>query len=291
VGLILVFLAESLSTRPRSDDEFEALLGMPLLARLTLADHEEEARQRDDRAGRHSDDIHRLRTSLELANADVGARKIMISSSSRGEEKSVVVADLATALARVGRRVALVDLDLRTRALSRLLGLGDRPGITTLARGDGELRDVVVPVALEDPSRRITPAGSNGRGELPQLDAVSAGPPVANPADVVSSTRAAEILAELESRADAVLVDVPPVLDAPDAAALASSVDGLVLVVSSREARGPKLAEIRRATEAWPVARLGFVLTDGRGGRGHLPGFRRAGRWTSSPAAEPERVG
>ena len=289
VGLILVFLAESLSTRPRSKAEFEALLGMPLLARLTLADHGEDARQQDD-AGRHSDDIHRLRTSLELANADVGARKIMISSASRGEEKSVVVADLATALARVGRRVALVDLDLRSRALSRLLGLDDRPGITTLARGNGELRDVVVPVALEDPSQRTASAGANGRRELPQLDAVSAGPPVANPADVVSSPRAAEILAELESRADAVLVDVPPVLDAPDAAALASSVDGLVLVVSSREARGPNLAEIRRATEGWPVARLGFVLADGRGGRRYLPGFRRAGRWAPSPVAEPERV-
>ena len=288
VGLILVFVAESLSTRPRSTDEYEALLGMPLLARLTLDDQGEGAQQFHDRTV-GSDDVHRVRTSVELANADVGARTIMISSASRGDEKSVVAADLAAALARVGRRVALVDLDLRSRALTRLLGLDDRAGITTLARGDGQIRDAVVAVAFEGPSQRTAIPESNGRREVPQLDAVSSGPPVVDPADVVSSPRAAAVLAELRSRADVVLVDVPPVLEAPDAAALAPSVDALVLVVSSRDARGPNLADIRRAIEVWPVARLGFVLTDGRGGSRHL-GFRRAGRWAPRPVAEPERV-
>ena len=288
VGLILVFVAESLSTRPRSSDEYEALLGMPLLARVTLDDQGEGAQELNDRTV-GSDDVHRVRTSVELANADVGARTIMISSSSRGDEKSVVAADLAAALARVGRRVALVDLDLRSRALTRLLGLDDRAGITSLARGDGPIRDAVVAIALEGPSRRTATPESNGRGELPQLDVVSSGPPVVDPADIVSSPRAAAVLAELGSGADVVLVDVPPVLEAPDAAALAPSVDALVLVVSSRDARGPSLADIRRAVEAWPVARLGFVLTEGKGGRRHL-GFRRAGRWAPSPVTEPERV-
>ena len=286
IGLILAFLAETLGTRPRSEDEFEALLGMPLLARLTLP---VEPADGSDRETRRTDQLHTLRTGLELENAQAGARTIMLTGSSVGDEKSVVATELAAVLARTGRHVTLVDLDLRSRHLSRLLGLEGGIGIASLARGQCELADALEPVALErsEPPAR---AASNGRGQLSRLDAVGAGPAVADPAEVLSSPRVAEALTELERRSELTFVDVASVLDFPDGAIVAPAVDGLVVIVTEREAHAPALIALRRTIDAWPLARLGFVLIEGGSSRGHLGAFRHVKRWTSRPAAERERV-
>ncbi|MGH3110673.1 MAG: division plane positioning ATPase MipZ [Gaiellaceae bacterium] len=289
VALILVFLAESLSTRPRTDDEFEELLGAPLLARLESEGRGRTALLFGD--GAEADSVHKLRINLELAGGAVGRRTIMVTSPRSDEGKSAAVARLGVALARTGRHVTLVDLDLRQGSLTALAGVDNRCGMSALARGECELADALVAIPLDDSSERGAPAASNGRvGSAPLLEVVGSGLAALHAAELVSSRAVASVLAELRERADVVLVDAPPLLEVPDPAAVAAHVDGVLLIVSSRDAHGPTLADTRRVLESWRVATLGFALTGGGTARPHPLQFRRGKPPARTPAGERERV-
>ncbi|MGI8886655.1 MAG: P-loop NTPase [Gaiellaceae bacterium] len=292
VGLVLVFLFESLSTRPRRREEFEALLDGQYLGRQTLEDRGGAPLALDDAAGREADAAHALRASFDLANARLGARTIMVTSPGSGEGKSECALQLAVSLARSGRHVTLVDLDLRTTAITRLTGVDRHLGMTSVIRGECDLTAALVTIPLEDTATGRSHVDSNGRnapGAL--LEIVGSGPPAAvHPAELLSSSQVATVFGDLENRSDVVLVDVPPLLEAPDAAALSACVDAILLVVGARAARGPTLAEARRAIAAWPPAMLGFVLTEGREGRTVVRGVPASPR-SGTHASEPERVG
>jgi Mrp family chromosome partitioning ATPase len=291
VGLILVFLWESLTTRPRSEEELEALLGMPLLARVRLGARGERAPPLGDPSGPEADAVHTLRTNLELANVAVAAKTIMVTSPRAGEGKSVVSARLAVALARAGRHVALVDLDLREASLTRLLGLDDRVGVAAVAGRECELADALVAIPLEDGAEPSGPPDSNGRGDFRGLlEVLGSGQALVHPAELLSSKALAAVLAELERHADIVLVEVPPLLEAPDAAAVSPRLDGLLLVVRSRLARGPTLADARRAVETWPVAKLGFAVVEGGDEWPHVVGLRRVSLPARAKLGQAERV-
>ncbi len=292
VGLILVFLSESLSTRPRRKEEFESLLGGRYLGRQALGNRGGSPSALDDPAGREADAAHALRTSFDLAKAPLVAHTIMVTSPQAGEGKSECALQLAVSLARSGRRVTLVDLDLRKAAITRLTGVDRQFGMTSLIRGECDLTAALATIPLEDTATERPRVDSNGRSAPGAvLEIVGSGPPAAvHPAELISSKQVATIFGELERRADVVLVDVPPLLEAPDAAALSGCVDAVLLVVSARAARGPTLAEARRAIAAWSSPMLGFVLTEGSEGRnGLLSVPARPGQGTQ--VSEPERVG
>jgi Mrp family chromosome partitioning ATPase/capsular polysaccharide biosynthesis protein len=291
VGLILVFLRETLSTRPRDENEVEALLGMPFLGRIRLGGYADVWRSSAGSAGDDGDAIHRLRTNLELANARLGARTIMVTSPGWGEGKSETTAQLGAALARAGHRVTLVDLDMRRSSLSRLLALDDRLGLSAVLRGECDLNEAVVSLSTGNRPERGVLSRTNGRPNgSPLLEAVAAGAIDGHPAEVLSSKALAELLIEVREATDIVLVDVPPLLEAPDAAALISRMDAMLLVMSSAHARGPTLADVRRATDTWNAAKLGFALTEGK----EAPVSRSpSSRVTESPttsASERDRI-
>ncbi|HZO48714.1 MAG TPA: P-loop NTPase [Gaiellaceae bacterium] len=294
VGLVSVFLAELLGTKPRSVAELESLLGTRYLGRIRLGGRDALPLVTDPQ-GAEADAVYALQASLELANRPVGARTVMVTSAHAGEGKSAVCVNLAVALARSGRHVALVDLDLRHPEVARLLGLDDRIGVTSVAHGACGLVEALVAVPLADLEREAASSRSNGRAELGGvLEVVTSGPLPAHPARLLGSKGLAEALAALAQRAEIVLVDVPPVLDAPDAAAVSARLDALLLVVDARRARGPVLAEVRRAVSGWPPRPLGFALVDQKPTRALArplarPPLRARGA-TAPAASELERV-
>ena len=126
-GVGLAFLWETLDTRVRSAEEIAERLGLPLLARIPAPPRRLRNENRlvmlADPAGIHAEAFRMLRTNLEFANLERGARTIMVTSAVETEGKSTTIANLAVALARAGKRVALVDLDLRRPFLARLFAL------------------------------------------------------------------------------------------------------------------------------------------------------------------------
>jgi non-specific protein-tyrosine kinase len=206
-----------------------------------------------------------LRTNIEFLNLDRRARVIMVTSAIDREGKSTTIANLAIAFARTGRRVVLVDLDLRRPTLHEFFGFSGREGLTNVALGQASLDEVMKYVAVEpelSTHRRSGAGNGNGTGAIEGvLQLFLTGPPPPAAGEFAASEAVGEILRDLRERADLVLVDAPPLLQVGDAINLAVRVDALFLVTRLRTMRRPVLKELARVLESCPAAKLGFVLT------------------------------
>ena len=301
LGVLLAFLREALDTRVRSSDEVRSRLGLPLLARLPAPPRRFRADSRlamlVDPGGVAAEAFRMLRTNFELANLDRGAKSIVVTSAVAGEGKSTTAANLAVALARAGRRVVLVDLDLRRPALAGFFGADrDGPGVTDVALGRAGLDEALLAVSItEHEASTPSPAGNGHAPVHGMLHVLPAGHVPADPGEFVNTRALAGILDELRGRADVILVDTPAVLDVGDAMTLSANVDAVLVVTRLRVVRRPMLAELRRLLDASPAAQLGFVATGAEledGYRRETP-YRRRGRQPAAPTRvrDPERAG
>ncbi|MFY9580037.1 MAG: AAA family ATPase, partial [Gaiellaceae bacterium] len=251
LGVGLAFLREALDTRIRSSDEIEARLGLPLLGRIA----EPQRRLRNRNAlvmletprSPDAEAFRILATNVEFMNLDRQARTIMVTSALSGEGKSTTVANLAVAFARAGRRVALVDMDMRRPYLDRFLLPTDGPnvsaaGLTQVVLGRSTLEEALVPIPILDSSGRAS--GNGAVGGL--LELFTAGPALASPSEFFGSRALTDVLGQLERRADLVLLDAPPLLHVSDTIALSAKVDAVIVITNLGVVRRPILNELRR---------------------------------------------
>jgi tyrosine-protein kinase len=281
VGVALALLAESLDRRVRSEEEVDNALDLPLLARIPGPGRRlrknNELLMLDDPSNVHAETFRKLRTSLEFVNADAGAKTIMVTSAVDREGKSTTVANLAVAMARGGRNVALVDLDLRRSMLDRFFGVNPRPGITDLAIGRVEPVDAMRPIPLGAApaslnGRKSASTGPfNGRSTLEGLlHLFPAGTLPPSAGEFLQDTRLATALHEIAGRFDVVLIDTPPLLAVGDAMVLSAHVDAIVVVTRLGRVQRPMLHELARQLQACKAAVLGYVVT----GVGHGDSYR-----------------
>lgn len=271
LGLGLVFLWEALDTRLRHADEVSRRLGLPLLARIPrLPRRRKNSRPTmlDDPRGSHSEPYRILRTNLEFMTLESPAQVIMLASALGQEGKTTTVSNLAVSLARTGRRVALVDLDLRRPRISQMFDLHAGPGATDVALGRASLEEALVEVGLtgspeqSDTFEQDGLSSRNGRGSHEGLLRVlPSGPPPPDPGEFVGSRAVADIISRVREMSDIVLIDTPPLLHLGDAMTLSGRVDGIVIVIRLDATRRPTLNELRRVLEVCPARKLGFVLT------------------------------
>ena len=278
LGVVFALIREALDTRIRTSDEISDKLGVPLLARIptpprSLRTKNLLAMLTGDEE--HSEPYRTLRVSFDFANLDKHAATVMITSALGSEGKSTTVANLGVALAQTGRRVILVDLDLRRPYLDKFFGLEGRLGVTDVALGRVDMDEALATVAIA----KSDPPSANGTvGDLKVL--VSGGLPP-RPADFLASEALSTLLQDATSRADVVLVDSPPLLAVSDAGTLSARVDGMILVVSAAQVRSDVLNELRRVVDGLPLPKLGYVLSaaDSESGSGY--GYRGYGRYKS----------
>jgi Mrp family chromosome partitioning ATPase len=268
IGLGLAFLAEALDKRVRSEREIEDILGLPLLARLPTPPRQLR-RTRElpilvEPRSASAEAVKKLRTNLEFLNLDRETRVIMVTSALEQEGKSTTIASLAVALARSGRRVALVDLDLRKPYLHRFFGISQVPGVIDVVSGRRELATALKPILLPGYDRRSSRLASSkhSRGDASSLLAVlPAGPLGPDPAFLVGSPKMTALLEQLKNDWDFVLVDAPPLPAVDDGLALSASVDGVLVVTRSGLVPRRMLQEMSRLLDSSPAEVLGFVLT------------------------------
>lgn len=179
---------------------------------------------------------------------------ILITSAVEREGKSTTVSNLAVAFARAGRRVALVDFDLRRPTVSGFFDISGSVGVVDVIRGVQDLGAAMVEVnvaTIDRPSLApvVASAGGNGhvhsdhRGSLAVLPSGSA---TQEPAELASSPGAGWVLRALAERYDLVLVDTPPALPVSDAVTLMTHADALVVVTKMGEVTTPALYEFRK---------------------------------------------
>jgi polysaccharide biosynthesis transport protein len=296
IALGLAFLAESLDRRIRTEDEIRSILGLPLLGRI-------QAPSRKLQNGKglvmlaepmtvQAESFRKLRTSIEFVNRDLGARTLMFSSSVQGEGKSTTVANVAVAFARAGRRVALVDFDIRQPTLHSFFGVrGDR-GIADVLVDRHELNDVIQRIALpaasslsrdgraEESNARWAPADvpARGRGSSARssnqhvLHFIACGTIPTVDDEFLVRERISAALATLAESFDLVLLDAPPFLAVGEAMALGTIADGIVVVTRLGTQR-PILRELARELHQSQAHALGFVLTGVPRREGHAYGY------------------
>jgi Mrp family chromosome partitioning ATPase len=212
----------------------------------------------------HSEAFRLLRTNLDFVNIERRAQVIMVTSALEAEGKSTTVANLAVALARAGRRIIVVDLDLRRPLLDKLFALGKRAGLTQVAIGQLPLEEALVPIVVSDGRAASAAAGliTNGKGGMNGvLEVLPAGPLPPDVGEFVGSRMLTELFEQLRHMADIILVDSPPLLRVGDAITLSGKVDGMIVVSNLAYARRPLLNELRRVLESCPADKLGFVVT------------------------------
>ena len=157
-----------------------------------------------------------LRTNIEFSSFDKPLRTLLITSAGPEEGKSTTLANLAVAMAQGGRRVIIIDCDLRRPSQHTIFDLRNERGLTSLMIADADLEN--------PPLQETSQAG---------LQLLAAGPLPPNPAEMLGSKRMQEVIKRLAARADNVIFDAPPILAVTDAAVLATRVDGVLLVVNA----------------------------------------------------------
>jgi polysaccharide biosynthesis transport protein len=285
LGLGLAVLLEALDTRVRSSDVIAERLQLQLLARVPAPPR---FRKKDklvmlvDPNGPEAESFRILRTNLEFANMEESGRTILVTSAVEGEGKSTTVANLAVACARAGRRVVLVDLDLRSSSLHRFFGLAAAPGLTDIVmRGvpveqaishveigtDRWYRDGSGSGAIQGRWATMRPSdGSNGarKGMAPlaegKLGVLPAGTLPSNPGEFVAHLPLGPIFDYLKGQNDLVLIDGPPLLRVGDTVTLSSAVDALVVVARLNVVRARMLDDLGRILRTCPATKLGLVL-------------------------------
>jgi Mrp family chromosome partitioning ATPase len=214
----------------------------------------------------------------------------MVTSGLEREGKSTTLANLAVAMARSGRSVILVDLDLRRPLVDAIFDVARQPGVTDVAVGSVTLADALVDVPVgraptngggstavlgaDQPGWTTRPAAPEG-----SLRVLTSGPLPPDPGEFVGTERMAEILRDLRRLADVVLVDAPPLFHVGDGLVLSAQVDAALLVTRIGVIRRPMVDELRRLVLTMPAAKLGVVVT----GAQAASDYRYSGGYYQSP--------
>lgn len=250
IGLLLAagvaLLIEYLDDTVKSPEDLEAngLASLGGVARFSRPKAPQENLVAGSGSQRHFSEAYRvLRTNVQFSTIDRPGQTLLVTSANPGEGKSTTAANLALVMAQAGKKVVLVDSDLRRPSVHRLFGLSNEQGLTNLLLS--------------------TQTNVNGYAQHTRFDnlaVVTSGPLPPNPSELLASRRLDSIVENLKTQADIVVFDSPPILAVTDATILASKVDGTMLVIDSGKTRSQALQRAKDALVRSKTHLLGAVL-------------------------------
>lgn len=261
LGLSLAVVLELLDSTVRTHAQIETEFELPFLgivpSMATVGANDIEGRGprkgevynpdtfvRDYPRSSMAEAMRSVRTNLSFMAVESPLQLLLVTSSSPLEGKSTIAISLATTFAQAGRKVVLVDNDLRKPRLHSALGLDSTHGVTSVLTGASSLDAALQPVGVEG------------------LVALASGPVPMNPTELMMSPRYDELLSELRERFDVIILDTPPVLPVTDSVLLSQKVDGLVLVVRGGRTKKSALRATRDQLDAVSAPIAGVVLND-----------------------------
>ncbi len=219
VGLMLaigtVFLIEALDDTIRGPDDITRTIKLPVLGLILR--HEVQNGKLvtiDQPRSPVAESFRSLRTNLQYASVDFPIRTLLVTSPSPSDGKTTIAANLGIVLAQSGRRVVLIDADLRRPRIHKVFNIPNRSGMSNIF--------VESPISLD---------GSLQKTETENLSIMPSGEMPPNPSELLGSGKMFEILSLIREQADVIIIDSPPVMAVTDSAVLAPRVDGVLLVV------------------------------------------------------------
>ncbi len=260
VGLLLGILAaggiacarEALSRGIFTESELETATELPVLGAIPDFRHGRYRVRnapaffvplRDDPEGPTAESYRSLRANLKFAlSADSDLRTLAVTSCTPGEGKSSANVALAMAFARSGRRVVLVDCDMRRPSVHRYLKLGLENGLSDALEGSADWRSMM------------------RRGVVERLDVLTAGRQPESPSDLLDSERFATLLSELGAEYDLVVCDVPPAIAVSDIESCAARLDAVLLLVRTDRASARLVEQAARRLRQAGANLIGSIL-------------------------------
>ncbi|HEY5479488.1 MAG TPA: GNVR domain-containing protein [Gaiellaceae bacterium] len=273
LGLLLgcgaAFLANALDTRV-TEEEIAEDYSAPLIGRLprppASVRRADTLVMLETPSSAEAEAYRLLQTNLDFVRITHPSSAIMVTSALDSEGKSPVAANLALLYARSGKRVALVDLDLRRPMIATLLAIPGATGLTDIALGTENLNTTlqIVPadIAAWRGGARAKQPGPAATGDSQPLYVLPAGKVPPNPGEIVASALVEKIIAKMRANMDLVIVDAPPLLAVADPLLISRSVDAIVVVARQDSLRRRAAIEAGRLLKTCPVPALGYVLVD-----------------------------
>lgn len=186
--------------------------------------------------------IRTVRNSIKFTTLDKTPKSIVITSSVEQEGKSFFAANLAISVANEGKKVLIIDGDMRRPGISKYFNLPKELGLTNYMAGDADIKDIQIKTSIEG------------------LSVISTGPIPPDPAKLIESNKMHQLLIDMEKDYDLVIVDTPPVLAASDAIVLGGWADGTIMLVQSGRASKSHFVDIVETFKKANINVIGAVL-------------------------------
>ncbi len=226
-GIALALLAENLDTTLYTAEQIENATQMETVGQIPASKDDLSIARLGAGHYPQLESFRRLRTNI-LASGSGGSQVALLTSAKRGEGKSTVSANLAVTIAQSGREVVVVDCDLRLPTVHKLFDLPNKRGLTNILAGE---------VSVDE---------SIQYSAFPRVQVITSGPLPPNPTELLGSQRMLDLIEQLKTQFDFIILDTPALLSVADAAVLAPAVDNVILVVAQSQTRRGDVQTVRR---------------------------------------------
>jgi capsular exopolysaccharide synthesis family protein len=255
-GMAIALLLERMDTRMRDSRQIQDLLGLPAIAVVPQTNWKSKEKTKDfdpetvvgpeilwDSRSAFAEAMRVLRTSIQLSSTSRQSRVIAVTSCQPGEGKSTLSSNLAAALAQGGKRVVMVDTDMRRPSLMWRFKLTGKKGLSEYLTGSETLESII-----------------QTHPTLTNLDLIPSGSSPPLPADLLGSDQMKLFVEQLRARYDYVFFDTPPALSVTDPLIVSTLSDGLVLVIRQGACTRAMLTRVAEIFRGVGVKVYGFVL-------------------------------
>lgn len=266
ICIILILLYESIDKRIKSEEDLLRELELPVLGSISHlgkignwrgSKMERNRRLNDSKRGQmkqlvcidepnsiEAEAFRRLRTNIRYSGVSKELKSLIITSAYSGEGKSTTIANLAIVMIQAGKKVLLIDADLRKPTIHHFFRIRNNIGLTNILIKQLEVQEVIQEV--------------EGIG----LHVISTGPLPPNPAELLGSHEMIELLEYGTHQYDLVLIDVPPILSLSDGQVIARHIEGALLVVRSNKVPKDNVKKAKQLLEHVGANIIGTIIND-----------------------------
>lgn len=244
LGVLVAFLLHHLDRTVKTPDALRELIGRPVLGVIPLlAEGTTPAQAANDLRSPFAEAYRSLRTALQFSTPHGLPHSLLVTSANAAEGKSTTALELARNIAQLGKRVVLIDADLRNPSVHRLLGLANGTGLSNVLAGAAEAS-----------------AALQSLGDI-KLSVMTSGPLPPSPPELLAGDRLSALMHTLRQDFDVIVLDGPPVLGLADAPLLAHRVEATLLVAAAEQTRGDALQIALQRLLSVRAHVLGSLLT------------------------------
>ena len=221
LGFIIITIKELLDKNIDLRSDIERYVSWPIIGEIAFDASKQSIVTGENERGFIAEQFRQIRTSLDYIGISENQKKILITSSVSQEGKSFVASNLAISLSLTGKKVILIELDLRKPKLSPIFNINSEIGMSNYLIGKADISMIIQPTAVNE-----------------NLSFISAGPIPPNPSELILNTRMQELFKNLEVYYDYIIIDTAPIGPVTDAEILSKHADATLYVI--RQGHTPK---------------------------------------------------